>query len=1221
MTVDEALLFLDSVLQPEHLNDVQEFVFRQTWEGRSYPQMAKSAGYDAEYIKFIGYQLWKLLSRSLGEKVTKNNLQSVLRRKAQQAQVVVAPSNSTSTDSGRNTPGYQSKATPHLIPASVATVNRCQDWGEATDVSVFYGRAEELNQLEQWIAMERCRLVTLLGMGGIGKTALSIKLAERIQEHFDYIIWRSLRNAPSIQNLLAELLQFLSQQQETNLPETADSGISRLMHYLRQHRCLLVLDNAESIMDAGDRTGGYREGYQEYRELLRRIGEERHNSCLVLTSREKPKELAVQEGDNLSVRSLQLTGLPSVEGQKIFQAKGAFQGSDDEWKLLIQHYAGNPLALKMVAPAIRDLFHSNLSEFLELLNQGTLVFDDIRNLLDRQFNRLSAPEKELMYWIAINREPVSFLELQQDLVKKISPTELLETLASLVRRSLIEKAAPTSSNKNSDGFTQQPVVMEYMIDQLIEQTCQELITATINLFKSHSLLKAQAKDYVRDTQVRLILKPIAERLLSTFENNQLLENQLNLILGSLRGKPPRETSYVAGNVINLLRQMQIDLNGWDFSNLTVWQAYVQDANLSNVNFAGADLATSVFAENLGSGLSVAFSPDGKLLAMGDTKGEIHLWQVPETILLMSNQGHANVVFSVVFSPDNRLLASGSVDGTVKLWDCSTGQCLKVFQGHTSNVWLVAFSPDGRSIASCSADSTVRCWDVSSGECTQILQGHTNQVWSVVFSPQGQTLATSSADNTIKLWDASTGECLKTFESNTPDGTLRDRSQIRSVAFSPDGKILASGGDDSFVRYWDISTGECFRICKGHAQTVLSIVFSPDGKTLASCSEDTTVRLWDILSGQCFKILQAHTHRISSIAFSPDGKTLASCSEDYTLRLWDTKTGQCLKTVYGQSTPVYSVAFSPQGETFASGDRTVRLWNVKTGQCLKSLQGNSIRVASVAYSPDGHLVASSSYDATVKLWDAATGQRLKTFQVHTAWFWGTAISPDGKTLASGGGDHTVKIWNIKTGQCLVTCTDHEGWVFRVAFSPNGHILASGSADNTVKLWDISTGKVLRTFTGHTGWVWSVAFSPCGNILASSSSDNTVQLWNVATGQCLKTLQGHESSVSSVMFSPDGTYLASGSHDQSVRLWDVTTGECLQVLWGHDNWVWSVAYSPSGNTLASASQDETIKLWDALTGECIKTLPVPKPYEGMNIIGVTGLTDAQKATLKALGAVSG
>ncbi|MBD1887395.1 NB-ARC domain-containing protein [Microcoleus vaginatus] len=566
MTVDEALLFIECVLQAEQLNDIQELVFRQTWEGRSYREIAKTAGYDAEYIKLVGFQLWQLLSRVLGEKVNKSKVQSVLRRKAPQMQVVTAPSNSTSIDEIRNTQADRSDTTTHWVTVEGSTANKCQDWGEAIDVCDFYGRAEELALLEQWIVRDRCRLVMVLGMGGIGKTAISVKIAKRIQEHFDYVIWRSLRNAPPLLDLLADWIQFLSKHKETVFSDTVDGRISQLMGYLRASRCLLVLDNAESILRSGDRTGGYREGYEGYGQLLSCLAETPHKSTLVLTSREKPKELATHEGETLPVRSLQLPGLSTEAGKKIFQDKGAFSGSESEWKALIEHYAGNPLALKMVAPVIRDLFDSSLSNFLELLNQVTLIFDDIRNLLDRQFNRLSAFEKEVMYCVAINREPVSFLEVQKGLVIELSPTELLETFASLGRRSLIKKT--------TGGFTQQPVVMEYITEQLIEQICQEIITAKIDLFKSHPLIKARAKDYVRDAQSRLILNPIANRLLSCFESQRSLENQLNLILTSLRGKPARETGYAAGNVINLLRQIQTDLSGWDFSNLTVWEAYL-----------------------------------------------------------------------------------------------------------------------------------------------------------------------------------------------------------------------------------------------------------------------------------------------------------------------------------------------------------------------------------------------------------------------------------------------------------------------------------------------------------------------------------------------------------------------------------------------------------------------------------------------------------------------
>ncbi|MBE9130108.1 NACHT domain-containing protein, partial [Coleofasciculus sp. LEGE 07081] len=1106
------------------------------------------------------------------------------------------------------------------------------DWGEAVDVPVFYGRSEELRQLKQWIVDDCCRLIALLGMGGIGKTALSVKLAEQIQGEFDYVIWRSLRNAPPVEKTLANLIQFLSNQQKTeiDLPNDADGRFLQLIDYLRQHRCLLILDNAETILCSGDESKGdrltttagqYREGYEGYGELLKRVGETRHQSCLLVTSREKPREFVFLEGEMLPIRSLQLAGLNLTEGQKIFRIKGSFSGSEEEWQTVITHYAGNPLALKMVAAAVQELFDNNISEFLAILKEGRLVFDDIRDILDRQFNRLSELEKEVMYWLAIERESLSFSDLRENLLSPISRQKLPEVLRSLRQRSLIEKATLTLE-KTSAGFTQQPVLMEYMTERLIEEIEQEITNKQLALFNHHALLKAQAKDYIRDSQIRLILQPIINRLLTACGSKENLENHLVQILEQRREQCPFEPGYAAGNILNLLNQLQTDCSYWNFSDLNIWHAYLQGRTLHHVNFARANLTGAVFTETLGSILSVAFSPNGKLLAAGDADGQVRVWQIINskdgvTSPLLTRKGHTNWVRSVAFSPNSQFLASGSYDQTVKVWDASTGECYQTLHGHTGWIESVAYSPDGQLLASSSVDQTVRLWDMTTGECCQTLQGHTNWVASIAFSPDGKTLVSGSYDQTVKVWDISTGECLKTLQGHC--------AGVKSVALSPDGQILATGSDDRTVRLWDVSTGQCFNVLQGNIGWVWSVIFSPVsshslGSILVSSGEDGTVRVWQVDRGQCLQVLHGHSSRVWSVAFSAEG-LLASGSYDQTVKLWDVSTGQCLKTVQGYSNGVRCVALSLKGQILASGsdDRMVRLWDIAEGKCFKALSGHTSRVWAVGFHPEGQILASGGEDKTVRLWNVSTGQCLRVLRGHTGWVWSVAFSPHGTLLATSSEDQTVKLWEITTGDCLKTLQGHQGWIWSVVFSPDGQQLATASYDQTVKVWDVTTGECLKTLVGHTNRVWAIAFNSQGTMLASGGEDQTVKVWDVSTGECLKTLQGHTHWVRSVAFCPGGTTLASGGDDRTVRLWDVSTGQCLKRLQGHTNWIESVAFGSDDRILASGGQDEAIALWDIETGECVKMLRAERPYEGMNIAGVTGLTAATIETLKALGAV--
>lgn len=1105
--------------------------------------------------------------------------------------------------------------------------NICCDWGEAIDVSTFYGRSEELAKLEYWILSERCRLVALLGMGGIGKTALSVKLAEQIQDKFEFVIWRSLRNAPPLKEILSNLIQCFSKGQEINLPENIGNLISRLIDYLRSSRCLLVLDNVESILVSGDCAGRYRQGYEDYGELFRRVGEASHQSCLVLTSREKPKEIAVQEGASLPVRSFPIMGLREFEGRELFKSNSFFSGSESDWQNLIIRYAGNPLALKIVSTTVQELFNSNISEFL---GQGATVFGDIRDLLDQHFNRLSNLEKQIMYWLALHREPISLAQLREDIVAPVSPAKLLEALESLSRRCLIDKTTPTLWEGNGNFFTLQPVVMEYLTEQFIEQVSEEIAQAQAILFKTHAIIRATAKYYVRETQIRLILKPIIDNLLYLLGDRETIKKQLNQILANLREKSPQETGYAGGNALNLMIYLPIDLSELDFSHLTVWQAYLPDVNLHEVNFAHSDLSKSVFAETLDSIMSVAFSPDGKILATGDGNGEIRLWQVADGKQLFACKSHADLIKSVAFSPDGEIIASGSHDKTVRLWDVSTGQCLHVLEGHTSWVWSVTFIPDSQILATGSIDKTVKLWDINTGNCLKTLQGDSDAILAIAINQHGQTLVTGSVDNTVRLWDIATGNCVKTLQGHT--------HWVMSVAVSPDGQILASGGEDHTIRLWDTNTGECIRVLQGHTYRIWSVAISSDGQILASASADNTVKIWDINTGQCLKTFLGHSSWVWSVAFAPqcygnssDSYILASGGLDQNIKLWDTHTGSCIRTLQGRISWVKSVSFSPDGTILASGsyDQKIRLWDIKTGRCVKTLSGHTNGILAVSFSPDGTILASGCYDQTVRLWDVATDNCLKILDGHTNGAWSVSFSPDGQTLAVGS-YCVVKLWDIATGHCLKILPGHLDSVLSVSFSPNGEIIASGSEDLTVRLWDAKTGECLQILRGHNSWIESVAFSPDGKILASGGSEGMLKIWDVATGNCLQTSGDNLTGIWSLDFSPNGQFLAIGSSDPTIKLWDVSQGKYVKVLQGHSTGVMSVAFSPLplifppyheelGGLLASGGRDEIIKIWDIQTGECLKTLKIDRPYQNMNITAIKGVTQATISTLKALGAI--
>jgi WD40 repeat protein/DNA-binding SARP family transcriptional activator len=1107
--------------------------------------------------------------------------------------------------------GELKKASTPNSPFSILH-SQLQDWGEMPAVDSFQGREAELDTLERWMVPERCRLVVVLGMGGAGKTALAAQAVRRIADQFDIVIWRSLLNAPPLDELLRGWLEVIARQTAHTLPDGLDDRLRLLLDALRRQRCLLVLDNAESILQAGAQAGAARPGYEDYGQLIQRAGTGDHRSCVLLTSREQPQALARLAGHTTAVRLLVLPGLDAQAGHAILQLHG-LAASGQEAAALVAHYSGNPLALQIVANTIVDLFAGSVDAFQQ---EEAFVFDDIRQVLDEQFARLSDLEREILIWLAIEREAVPAPTLRGDLVQPGPPRLLLEALQGLQKRSLLEKSG--------DGFTLQNVLLEYTTAVFVSQICQEIAgegsasysgaaaqLAALDGLNRHALLKAQAKEYVRQSQVRLILQPIAEQLVARWGKPALIE-RLRGLLARLRVESPCVPGYAAGNIFNLLVNLQANLRGYDFSMLYVWQAYLGDQTAFDVNFTQADLAGSNFTNPFQGIWSLAYSPDAQFIAGGNLDGTIFMWRAADGQAVGMYQGHTALIDSLAFSPNGRRLASACQDTTVRVWDTHSGQTLYVLRGHTHFVYWVTFSPDGATLASGSDDRTVRLWDAASGQLIRIIKGHGDRVYQVAFSPDGALLASCSDDRTVRIWEVATGRLVQTFEGHT--------ERVYRVTFSPDGATLASGGFDANLIMWDVRTGQLMRTLCDHEDLITAVHFSPDGTILASASWDQTLRLWDARTGDLMRILQGHKERLNSAAISPDGKMLVSSSHDRTIRCWDVRTGQVLQILYGYNSRPRALHFDAAGELWvaSASDEQVQIWNAGTGYTQHILHGHTRLIRAIAFSPDGHVLLSGGADQVVRVWDLQSGRLYRNLHGHSARIEAVAADHNGRLFASGDTDQTVLLWNAHTGQSLRALRGHNETIWSLAFSPDDSILASGG-ETTIYVWHVDTGEVRHVLSGHTEICEHVLFSPDGMLLASASQDATACVWDVASGQLQHRLLGHSGTVAVLGFSPDSRLLTTFSHDGRVCVWDMKQGTLVHMLHGHTGWVRAGTCSPDGRWIASGSMDGAVKLWDLQTGACLKTLHAKGPYAGMNIAGVTGITEAQQVALKALGAV--
>jgi ABC-type dipeptide/oligopeptide/nickel transport system ATPase subunit len=452
MEIAEVLKLADELIfakTGEHIDYLQKAILEGTFQGRTYPEIAEATHSSEGHARDIGSELWKILSKGLGEDITKRNFRAIIEK----ASFYNSPS-AIGRDhvTVNNVNVCQEKARSPTEPQnSQQTFKQLHiDLGDAPEIFTFFDRTSELSTLENWITGDhRTRLIALLGISGIGKTTLSLRLIDQIKTQFDYVIYRSLRFSPTLDATLTNLLQIFSQPSE--IPQNIETKISQTLDYLRKYRCLIVLDDVQMLFSSGQLAGQYKTGYEDYQLFFKLIAEVCHQSCLILNSWEKPREIARLSKEDRPVRCFVLRSL----GEAAKEILNSQQLSDEEkWSTLIDIYQGNPLWLELTATLIRELFGGRVSEFLQC--EMPILDEGLQFQLSLPFGRLTATELAVMVHLANQAEPVAVSQFFNKI--PFSPSEIVNAVRSLGSRFLLDAI----EEEKITLFSLNPVLKQYV---------------------------------------------------------------------------------------------------------------------------------------------------------------------------------------------------------------------------------------------------------------------------------------------------------------------------------------------------------------------------------------------------------------------------------------------------------------------------------------------------------------------------------------------------------------------------------------------------------------------------------------------------------------------------------------------------------------------------------------------------------------------------------------
>ncbi len=532
--------------------------------------------------------------------------------------------------------------------------------------------------------------------------------------------------------------------------------------------------------------------------------------------------------------------------------------------------------------------------------------------------------------------------------------------------------------------------------------------------------------------------------------------------------------------------------------------------------------------------SVAFSPDNTLLGAGvelyhatsqTSYGAVQVWRISDGALVHNFTSYGAAVTSVAFSPNGQLIASGSADRSVKVWQIGNGTLVSNRSDHAMEVNAVAFSLDGMRLASASADTTAKLYHSPDWNVERTLTGHTDGVTSLAFSPNSTTLATGGLDETVRLWNSNNGNLLSSF----PHG-----SDVYAVAYSGNGQKIASGGWGNTIKVWNPKSGLLDETLFGHTGTVLTLAFAPDNRTLASASwyPEYAIRLWREREGARPPRVTHHSGSIYELIFTANNRLLSA--GDTTARFWNASQGNFLGSI-NTGIETTTMALSPDGQLLAlpGPNNTIYIYRTSDRGLNQTLVGHTDEITGLAFSHDGNFLASGAFfngsNDRIKLWNLSTGSVVRELSGQFLFGPFTGINfSGGDAFVAASCEGTPAVWRVSDGAFIRSFPA----IGSARFSPDGTFLVIGS--DPVRVYRTSDWTQVATLTNQSQ---AFAFTPSGEYLAAAGGSE-IQFWRTSdwTLQLLYDQElGYEGfGVRSLAFSSDGSHFAYGRWDALVAV---------------------------------------------------------------------------------------